>query len=74
MNGQGSGPTFAAIALASDNDPEVLGIAVALIFVQIVAGTLIGSWMGRGEGEEEAADDEAEGEPAASEPAEAQPA
>ena len=52
--GSNAGPTFAAIALAFDNDPAILGIAVALIFVQIVDGTLIASWSGRnedGEGE-----------------------
>jgi BASS family bile acid:Na+ symporter len=63
--GSNSGPTFAAIALAFDNDPAILGIAVALIFVQIVVGTLVSSWSGRGE---------AEGEPAEAPPAEAEPA
>jgi BASS family bile acid:Na+ symporter len=58
--GSNAGPTFAAIALAFDNDPEILGIAVALIFVQIVVGTLISTWSGRNE-EEEAVP--AEGEP-----------
>ncbi|UCC54200.1 MAG: bile acid:sodium symporter, partial [Anaerolineaceae bacterium] len=52
--GSNSGPTFAAIALAFDNDPEILGVAVALIFTQIVVGTLVSSWSGRNEAEEEA--------------------
>jgi BASS family bile acid:Na+ symporter len=69
--GSNSGPTFAAIALAFDNDPAILGIAVALIFVQIVVGTLVSSWSGRGEAEEGEA---AEGEPAEAPPAEAEPA
>lgn len=51
--GSNAGPTFAAIALAFDNDPEILGVAVALIFVQIVVGTLMSSYMGKGDGEEE---------------------
>jgi len=69
--GSNAGPTFAAIALAFDNDPEILGVAVALIFTQIVVGTLVSSWSGRGEAEEEVP---AEGEPAAAPPAEAEPA
>jgi BASS family bile acid:Na+ symporter len=66
--GSNAGPTFAAIAIAFDNDPEILGVAVALIFVQIVVGTLVGSYLGKGNGEGE------EGEPveaAAEAPAEA---
>ena len=50
--GSNAGPTFAAIAIAFNNDPEILGIATVLIFVQIVVGTLISSWMGKGDGEE----------------------
>jgi BASS family bile acid:Na+ symporter len=69
--GSNAGPTFAAIALAFDNDPAILGIAVALIFVQIVVGTLVSSWSGRGEAEEEVP---AEGELADAPPAEAEPA
>ena len=51
--GSNSGPVFAAIAIAFGNDPEILGIAVALIFVQIVVGTVIGSYLGKGDGEGE---------------------
>jgi BASS family bile acid:Na+ symporter len=50
--GSNSGPALAAIALAFDNDPEILGVAVVLIFVQIVVGTLVASYMGKGDGEE----------------------
>jgi len=50
--GSNAGPIFAAIAIAFNNDPEILGIAVALIFVQIVVGTFVSSWLGRGDGEE----------------------
>ena len=58
--GSNSGPVFAAIAIAFDNDPNILGVAVALIFVQIVVGTLVGSWLGRGDGEDESEPVEAE--------------
>jgi BASS family bile acid:Na+ symporter len=51
--GSNAGPLFAAIALAFDNDPAILGIAVALVFTQIVVGTLVSSWSGRGVAEEE---------------------
>ena len=64
--GSNAGPVFAAIAIAFKNDPEILGIATALIFVQIIVGTLIGSYFGKGDGEGE------EGVPAEAEaPAEA---
>ncbi len=51
--GSNAGPVFAAIAIAFNNDPEILGIATALVFVQIVVGTLVGSYLGKGDGEEE---------------------
>jgi BASS family bile acid:Na+ symporter len=51
--GSNSGPTFAAIAIAFNNDPEILGITTVLVFVQIVVGTLISSYMGKGDGEGE---------------------
>jgi BASS family bile acid:Na+ symporter len=70
--GSNSGPVFIAIAIAFNNDPEILGIATVMIFVQIVVGTLIGSYLGKGDGEEEGAP--AEGAPAEAAPAEAQPA
>jgi BASS family bile acid:Na+ symporter len=70
--GSNSGPTFAAIAIAFDNDPEILGITTVLVFVQIVLGTVIASWFGRGEEEEEGEPAEAPAEaPAAEAPAEA---
>jgi BASS family bile acid:Na+ symporter len=50
--GSNAGPVFAAIAIAFNNDPEILGIATALIFVQIVVGTLVASYLGKGDGEE----------------------
>ena len=66
--GSNSGPVFAAIAIAFNNDPDILGITTALVFVQIIVGTLVASYMGKGDGEEEGAP--AEGAPAeAAEPA-----
>lgn len=66
--GSNAGPTFAAIALAFDNDPAILGTAVALIFTQIVVGTLVSSWSGRGEAEEEAPEEGTPVEEAAAAP------
>ena len=54
--GSNSGPVFAAIAIAFNNDPVILGITTALVFVQIVVGTLVGSYMGKGDGEAESED------------------
>jgi BASS family bile acid:Na+ symporter len=51
--GSNAGPLFAAIAIAFDNDPVILGVAVSLVFVQIVVGTVVGSWFGKGDGEAE---------------------
>ena len=62
--GSNAGPVFAAIAIAFNNDPEILGIATALIFVQIILGTVIASYLGKGDGEEEGAPAEAEAQPA----------
>jgi BASS family bile acid:Na+ symporter len=58
--GSNAGPVFAAIAIGFNNDPEILGIATALIFVQIVLGTVIASYLGKGDGEEEGAPAEAD--------------
>ena len=63
--GSNSGPTFAAIAIAFNNDPEILGITTVLVFVQIVVGTLISSYMGKGDGEGEGVPAEASAEASA---------
>jgi BASS family bile acid:Na+ symporter len=64
--GSNAGPTFAAIAIAFNNDPAILGAATVLVFVQIVVGTLVASYMGKGDGEEgEAVEAEAPAEAAA---------
>jgi BASS family bile acid:Na+ symporter len=44
--GSNSGPAFAAVAIAFNNDPEILGAMTVLIFLQIVVSAPIGSWMG----------------------------
>lgn len=56
--GSNSGPAFAAVAIAFNNDPEILGAMTVLIFLQIVVAAPIASWMGKdqpdeGEGGEE---------------------
>jgi BASS family bile acid:Na+ symporter len=45
--GSNSGPTFAAVAIAFNNDPAILGAVTAIIFMQIVVAAPIGSWMGK---------------------------
>ena len=67
--GSNSGPVFAAIAIAFNNDPVILGITTALVFVQIVVGTVVGSYLGKGDGEEEGAPAEAGAETTEAEPA-----
>ena len=83
--GSNAGPVFAAVAIAFDNDPELLGVVTVLIFLQIVVGVLAASYLGKGGGEEEAPADDTPAEaqpegggeeeaPADDAPAEAQPA
>ncbi len=57
--GSNSGPAFAAVAIAFDNDPAILGAVTAIIFMQIVVGGVGSAWMGKqfgppleGEGED----------------------
>jgi BASS family bile acid:Na+ symporter len=45
--GSNSGPTFAAVAIAFNNDPAILGAVTAIIFMQIIVSPVIGTWMGR---------------------------
>jgi BASS family bile acid:Na+ symporter len=47
MPGSNAGPTFAAVAIAFNNEPAILGAVTAIIFVQIVVAAPIGTWMGR---------------------------
>ena len=50
--GSNAGPAFAAVAIAFNNDPEILGAMTVLIFLQIVIGAPVGTWMGRDQGDE----------------------
>ena len=45
--GSNSGPAFAAVAIAFNNDPAILGAVTAIIFMQIIVAAPIGTWMGR---------------------------
>ena len=42
-----SGPAFAAIGIAFNNDPEILGAATAVLVLQIVTGVVVASFWGR---------------------------
>jgi BASS family bile acid:Na+ symporter len=42
-----SGPAFAAVGIAFDNDPEILGAITAILLMQIVVGLVSASWLGR---------------------------
>ncbi|MDH3683243.1 MAG: hypothetical protein OEV40_25235 [Acidimicrobiia bacterium] len=59
--GSNSGPAFAAVAIAFDNDPAILGTVTALIFMQIVVASPVGTWMGRNQPDEDGDGDEAGG-------------
>ncbi|MGI9666380.1 MAG: bile acid:sodium symporter family protein [Acidimicrobiia bacterium] len=45
--GSNSGPSFAAVAIAFNNEPAILGAVVAILFVQIIVTPVIGTWMGK---------------------------
>lgn len=55
--GSNSGPSFAAVAIAFNNDPEILGAVTAILFMQIVISPVVGSWMGRNEEDLEGGDE-----------------
>jgi BASS family bile acid:Na+ symporter len=42
-----SGPAFAAIAIAFNNDPAILGAATAILMMQIVIGIVTASYLGK---------------------------
>ncbi len=44
--GSNSGPSFAAVAIAFDNDPAILGAVTAILFMQIIVGGVVGPWLG----------------------------
>ncbi len=61
--GSNAGPAFAAVAIAFDNDPAILGAMTTLIFMQIVVSPPIAGWLGRGNRPDEVdAGEEAAGE------------
>ena len=45
--GSNSGPAFAAVAIAFNNDPMILGAVSAIVFMQIIVVGLAGSYMGK---------------------------
>jgi BASS family bile acid:Na+ symporter len=47
MPGSNAGPAFAAVAIAFNNDPAILGAVTAILFMQIIVSPVIGTWMGR---------------------------
>ena len=55
-----AGPALAAVSIAFNNDPEILGAMIAIILMGIVITAPIGTWLGGGKGEEEGAPAEAE--------------
>jgi BASS family bile acid:Na+ symporter len=60
--GSNSGPSFAAVAIAFNNDPEILGAVTVLVFLQIIVSAPIGTWMGSRFGPEVEEGDDAGGE------------
>jgi BASS family bile acid:Na+ symporter len=42
-----AGPAFAAVAIAFNNDPDILGAVTAILLLQIVAGLVTASYIGR---------------------------
>ncbi len=43
-----AGPVFAAIAIAFDNDPAILGAATGIIIIQIIVGLFVASYIAKG--------------------------
>jgi BASS family bile acid:Na+ symporter len=66
--GSNSGPVFAAIAIAFNNDRAILGAAVVMVTLQIIVGAVAGGYFGKdrgGDAQEPAGDgDEGPAEPA----------
>ena len=61
-----AGPVFAAVAIAFNNDPEILGAATGIILVQIIVGTIVASYFAKGQ---PAPDDAAEVQTTEAQPA-----
>ena len=47
-----AGPALAAVAIAFDNDPEILGAATALLFMGIVVTAPVAGWLGKDQPDE----------------------
>jgi len=56
MPGSNAGPAFAAVAIAFNNDPAILGAVSALIFIQIIVVMVVASYLGKTEEEQQSAD------------------
>ncbi len=52
-----SGPAFAAVGIAFDNDPAILGAITAIIVLQIVVGLVVASFWAKDAGEDAVADE-----------------
>jgi BASS family bile acid:Na+ symporter len=50
-----AGPALAGVAIAFGNDPEILGAMTAILLMGIVVTGVIGSWMGKDDSDEDAA-------------------
>ena len=48
-----AGPALAAVSIAFNNDPEILGAMITIILMGIIITGPIGTWLGGGKGEEE---------------------
>jgi len=68
--GSNSGPVFAAIAIAFNNDPAILGAAVVMVTLQIIVGAVAGGYFGKNRGGD-AQDPAGDGDEGPAEPAEA---
>jgi BASS family bile acid:Na+ symporter len=47
--GSNSGPVMAAVAIGFNNDPAILGVVVAIIFIQIIVSVFAASYLGKGQ-------------------------
>jgi len=56
-----AGPALAAVAIAFNSDPAILGAMTALLFMGLVISAPIGTWLGRNVEDEETDDHEASG-------------
>ena len=50
--GSNSGPAFGAVAIPFHNDPLILGATSAIIFMQLIIGTLVAGYLGKDRADE----------------------